>query len=130
MRGGRRLFSPAQTAITRDNVSVEDELSLKTEARELGLLVMGPDCGTAIINGTPLAFANKVPVGDIGVIGASIKPRRSARGVSRRLLRPWPGTEGRMRQDALPELSCDERELLISGTCGACFDKLFPSEDE
>ena len=54
-----------------DNVSVEDELSLKTEARDLGLLVMGPDCGTAIINGTPLAFANKVPVGDIGVIGAS-----------------------------------------------------------
>ena len=54
-----------------DNVSIADELSLKTEARDLGLLVMGPDCGTAIINGIPLAFANKVPVGDIGVIGAS-----------------------------------------------------------
>tara|TARA_Y100000361_G_C11022820_1_gene270533 strand:- start:128 stop:340 length:213 start_codon:yes stop_codon:yes gene_type:complete len=37
---------------------------------------------------------------------------------------------GEFIQDALPELSCDERELLISGTCGACFDKLFPSEDE
>ncbi len=54
-----------------DNVSIEAELSLKTEARDLGLLVMGPDCGTAILNGTPLAFANVVPAGDIGIIGAS-----------------------------------------------------------
>ncbi len=54
-----------------DNVSITDELSLKKEARDLGLLVMGPDCGTAIINGTPLAFANVVPKGNIGVIGAS-----------------------------------------------------------
>jgi succinyl-CoA synthetase alpha subunit len=54
-----------------DNVSIADELSLKHEAQDLGLLVMGPDCGTAIINGTPLAFANIVPKGDIGVIGAS-----------------------------------------------------------
>jgi hypothetical protein len=37
---------------------------------------------------------------------------------------------GEFIQDALPELSCDERELLISGTCGTCFDELFPSEDE
>ena len=57
--------------IFSDNVSIEDELSLKQEAQSLGLLVMGPDCGTAIINGTPLAFANVVPKGDIGVIGAS-----------------------------------------------------------
>ncbi len=57
--------------IFSDNVGLEDELALKREAREAGLLVMGPDCGTAIINGVPLAFANKVPVGDIGIIGAS-----------------------------------------------------------
>lgn len=57
--------------IFSDNVALEDELALKREARDLGLLVMGPDCGTAIINGVPLAFANKVPVGDIGIIGAS-----------------------------------------------------------
>jgi hypothetical protein len=37
---------------------------------------------------------------------------------------------GELIQDALPELSLDERELLISGTCGACFDELFPEEDE
>lgn len=54
-----------------DNVPLEDEVALKREARELGQLVMGPDCGTAIINGVPLAFANKVPRGNIGIIGAS-----------------------------------------------------------
>jgi succinyl-CoA synthetase alpha subunit len=54
-----------------DNVSVEEEADLKRQARELGLLVMGPDCGTAIINGTPLAFANNVPRGRTGLIGAS-----------------------------------------------------------
>lgn len=54
-----------------DNVSLEDEVALKHEAHERGLLLMGPDCGTAIINGVPLAFANRVPRGDVGIIGAS-----------------------------------------------------------
>jgi FdrA protein len=44
---------------------------LKAEARDLGLLVMGPDCGTAIIAGASLGFANAVPCGDVGIIGAS-----------------------------------------------------------
>jgi succinyl-CoA synthetase alpha subunit len=57
--------------IFSDNVSIEDELSIKQEARERGLLVMGPDCGTAIIGGVPLAFANVVTRGDIGIVGAS-----------------------------------------------------------
>ena len=57
--------------IFSDNVPIEDEVALKREARERGLLVMGPDCGTAIIGGVPLAFANVVPRGDIGIIGAS-----------------------------------------------------------
>jgi FdrA protein len=57
--------------IFSDNVPLEHELALKLEARELGRLVMGPDCGTAIINGVPLAFANRVPRGDVGIIGAS-----------------------------------------------------------
>ena len=57
--------------IFSDNVSVEAERALKEEAREAGLLVMGPDCGTAILGGVPLAFANAVPRGDIGIIGAS-----------------------------------------------------------
>ena len=54
-----------------DNVSLEEERELKLYAREKGLLLMGPDCGTAIINGVPLAFANIVPDGDVGIIGAS-----------------------------------------------------------
>jgi succinyl-CoA synthetase alpha subunit len=54
-----------------DNVSIADELSLKQQARAAGLLMMGPDCGTAIIGGAPLAFANKLRRGRIGIIGAS-----------------------------------------------------------
>jgi succinyl-CoA synthetase alpha subunit len=54
-----------------DNVSIADELSLKQQARDAGLLMMGPDCGTAIIGGAPLAFANQVNRGGIGIIGAS-----------------------------------------------------------
>lgn len=54
-----------------DNVSVEQEIELKDLAVEKGLLMMGPDCGTAIINGHPLCFANVVASGDIGIVGAS-----------------------------------------------------------
>ncbi len=54
-----------------DNVSIEDEVALKTYARSHHLLVMGPDCGTAIVGGVPLAFANVVRRGVIGVVGAS-----------------------------------------------------------
>ena len=57
--------------IFSDNVPLDQELQLKEEARDLGQLVMGPDCGTAIIGGVPLAFANRVTRGDIGVVGAS-----------------------------------------------------------
>ena len=57
--------------IFSDNVPVEEEIELKREARDRGVLVMGPDCGTANISGTPLAFANAVSRGPIGVIGAS-----------------------------------------------------------
>ena len=57
--------------IFSDNVSVADEIVLKQAARERGLLVMGPDCGTAIVNGLPLGFANVVRRGPIGLIGAS-----------------------------------------------------------
>ncbi len=54
-----------------DNVSLDDELMLKMLAHEKGLLMMGPDCGTAIINQKGLCFANAVGKGRIGVIGAS-----------------------------------------------------------
>jgi FdrA protein len=54
-----------------DNVSVADERMLKEEGRARGLLVMGPDCGTALVAGVPLGFANAVRPGPIGVVGAS-----------------------------------------------------------
>lgn len=54
-----------------DNVSLEDEVALKKKAQSKGLIVMGPDCGTASIAGAPLAFANLTPKGSIGIIGAS-----------------------------------------------------------
>lgn len=54
-----------------DNVSVEEEVELKEKAIEKGLLMMGPDCGTAILNGVALGFANKVSKGKIGIVGAS-----------------------------------------------------------
>lgn len=54
-----------------DNVPIEDEVALKRLAKERGLLLMGPDCGTALIGGTPIAFANAVPRGDIGIVSAS-----------------------------------------------------------
>ena len=57
--------------IFSDNVSIEDEVELKREARNLGVLVMGPDCGTSIISGTPLAFGNRVSQGPVGIVGAS-----------------------------------------------------------
>lgn len=54
-----------------DNVSIEDERAMKEKALEKGLLVMGPDCGTGIISGLPIAFTNQVAAGSIGVVGAS-----------------------------------------------------------
>jgi FdrA protein len=54
-----------------DSVPVETEVELKRFARGKGLLVMGPDCGTAILNGVPLAFANVVNRGEIGIVAAS-----------------------------------------------------------
>lgn len=54
-----------------DNVSLEDEIALKQTAREKGLLVMGPDCGTAIVSGVGLGFANRVRRGHIGIVAAS-----------------------------------------------------------
>ncbi|MEQ5326462.1 acyl-CoA synthetase FdrA [Proteus sp. fly-1008] len=54
-----------------DNVSIADEKALKEKAAAKGLIVMGPDCGTANIAGAPLAFANIAPKGSIGIVGAS-----------------------------------------------------------
>jgi FdrA protein len=65
LRLGKHVF------LFSDNVSVDDEVALKRAAAEKGLLVMGPDCGTAIVNGVGLGFANRVRRGPIGMVAAS-----------------------------------------------------------
>lgn len=67
----KALMNDLHVMLFSDNVSIEEERSLKELAREKGLLMMGPDCGTAIINNVPLAFANVVSKGNIGIVGAS-----------------------------------------------------------
>lgn len=54
-----------------DNVPASEERALKLRAKEKNLLVMGPDCGTSMIANSPLAFANTIPNGCIGIVGAS-----------------------------------------------------------
>ncbi|MFC6287495.1 FdrA family protein [Nocardioides sp. GCM10027113] len=54
-----------------DNVPVEQELALKRTASERGLLVMGPDCGTAVVGGVGLGFANATSPGPVGIVAAS-----------------------------------------------------------
>jgi FdrA protein len=65
LRLGKHVF------LYSDNVSLEEEIELKREGAKQGLLVMGPDCGTAIINGIGLGFANKIQKGSIGMVAAS-----------------------------------------------------------
>ena len=67
----RALARGLHVLVFSDNVPVEEEVALKHEARARGRLVMGPDCGTAIIAGAPLAFANRVRRGAVGVVSAS-----------------------------------------------------------
>ena len=67
----RALAAGLHVMMFSDNVTVDDEIALKTEAIRRGKLLMGPDCGTAIINGVMLGFANAVRRGGIGVVGAS-----------------------------------------------------------
>lgn len=76
---GQHAFSQAMGAldagssvmIFSDNVPLEHEIALKDAAAERDLLVMGPDCGTAIVGGIGLGFANAVTTGPVGVAAAS-----------------------------------------------------------
>jgi FdrA protein len=54
-----------------NGVGLEAEAALKHRARERGLLLMGPDCGTAILDGVGFGFANAVGRGPVGIVGAS-----------------------------------------------------------
>ena len=87
-----------------DNVAIADEQAIKQYARERDLLVMGPDCGTAIVNGIPLGFANVLRRGDIGLVAASgtglqevtCRIHNAGGGVSQAI-----GTGGRDLKDAI-----------------------------
>ncbi len=67
----RALDSGRHVFLFSNNVPLDEEVELKERARELGLLVMGPDCGTALVAGVGLGFSNRVRRGRIGMVGAS-----------------------------------------------------------
>lgn len=121
----RALKQGLHVMLFSDNVSVEEEVALKQYAHQQGLLMMGPDCGTAIINNKGLCFANAVRPGSIGVVGASgtgtqevtVLVDRLSVGISQAI-----GTGGRdlslavggmMMIDALKALAADEQTQVI-----------------
>jgi len=65
------LDAGCDVMIFSDNVPVEQEIALKDIAAQRGLLVMGPDCGTAIVGGVGLGFAHTLAPGAIGLVAAS-----------------------------------------------------------
>lgn len=65
------LDAGCDVMIFSDNVPVEQEVALKRRARSEGRLVMGPDCGTAVVGGIGLGFANAVRPGPVGLVAAS-----------------------------------------------------------
>ena len=71
LEADRALDEGLSVFMFSDNVTIEDEKALKEKAHSKGLAVMGPDCGTGIIQGVPIAFTNNVAKGSIGIIGAS-----------------------------------------------------------
>jgi FdrA protein len=67
----RALTAGLHVFLFSDHVSVEDELALKRRGAERGLLVMGPECGTAMLGGVGLGFANEVRAGSVGIVAAA-----------------------------------------------------------
>jgi len=71
LEAAKALHANQHVFLFSDNVSIEEELALKKLAVAKGLLMMGPGCGTAVINGVALAFANVLKRGPVGIVGAS-----------------------------------------------------------
>jgi FdrA protein len=67
----RALSAGMHVFLFSDHVSVEDEVELKRRGEELGLLVMGPGCGTAMLGDVGLGFANVVGAGSVGIVAAA-----------------------------------------------------------
>ena len=114
----RALDRGLNVMLFSDNVPLGSERALKARAHARGLIVMGPDCGTAYVAGTPLAFANVVPRGRVGVIAAAgtglqevaVLLARAGAGVSHGI-----GVGGRDLSDAVGGVSTlDAIDLLAS----------------
>lgn len=65
------LDAGLHVVVFSDNVGLDQEVALKEEARRRGLLAMGPDCGTVVVRGAGLGFANALRPGGVGVVAAS-----------------------------------------------------------
>ncbi|MDR3095869.1 MAG: acyl-CoA synthetase FdrA [Paraburkholderia sp.] len=105
----RVLDAGMNAFVFSDNISIEDEVRLKSKARDLGLLMMGPDCGTGSFAGLPLAFTNIVRRGSIGIVGASgtgtqeimVQIDRAGNGVSQAI-----GLGGRDLSEKVGAITC------------------------
>lgn len=67
----KALSAGLHVLLFSSGVAVDDEVELKRRGRDLGLLVMGPDAGTALLGGVGLGFANVVDGGSVGVVAAA-----------------------------------------------------------
>jgi len=104
----KALHKGLNVLLFSDNVPIEEEVEVKKLAAKLDLIVMGPDCGTAVINHVPLAFANVVSPGRIGLVAAAgtglqeviCLIDRSGQGISQAI-----GTGGRDLSDKVAGIS-------------------------
>jgi FdrA protein len=71
LEAAKALHADMNVFLFSDNVTLAEELALKRLAASKGLLMMGPGCGTAVINGVALGFANVLKRGPVGIVGAS-----------------------------------------------------------
>lgn len=71
LEAAKALQAGLHVFLFSDNVSLDEELALKKLAVARGLLMMGPGCGTAVLNSVALAFANVLKQGPVGLVGAS-----------------------------------------------------------
>jgi FdrA protein len=67
----RALTEGMHVFLFSDHVAAADELALKRRGAERGLLVMGPECGTAMLGGVGLGFASAVRPGPVGIVAAA-----------------------------------------------------------
>src|SRR2546425_7191416 len=117
----RALRAGLHVMLFSDNVPIDQEIELKRFARERGLMLMGPDCGTAVVNGVPLGFANAVPRGRIGIAAASGTGAQEVMSVIARCgegVSHVIGVGGRDLSDAVGGLAVGEALEALAGESG------------